>query len=59
MDEWARQAKIAHILALAAELRSHLTEPVSSDHSWLYDEHGFPLGNGRFELTDIKPALKD
>ena len=36
-----------------------MTEPVSSDHSWLYDEDGVPLGNGRFELTDIEPALKD
>ena len=59
MDEKARQAKSAKLLELAAELRSHMTEPVSSDHSWLYDEDGFPLGNGRFELTDIEPALKD
>jgi hypothetical protein len=59
VDEQERQAKIAKLLALAAELRTHMKEPVSSDHSWLYDEDGFPLGNGRFDLTDIEPALKD
>jgi hypothetical protein len=59
MDEPERQAKIAELLALAAELRARMKEPVSSDHSWLYDEAGFPLGNGRFDLTDIQPALKD
>ncbi len=59
MDEPERQAKIAERLALAAELRAHMKEPVSSDHSRFYDEAGFPLGNGRFDLTDIEPALKD
>ena len=59
MDEQARQAKIAQVLALGTELRSRMQEPVSSDHSWLYGDDGLPLGNGRFELTDIEPALKD
>jgi antitoxin VapB len=27
---------------LATEIRSHMREPVSSDHSWLYDENGLP-----------------
>jgi hypothetical protein len=59
MGEPERQAKIAKLLALAAELRANMTEPVSSNHSWLYGEDGLPLGNGRFDLTDIEPALKD
>jgi hypothetical protein len=59
MDEQARHAKSARLLALGAELRSHMKEPGSSDHSWLYDEDGLPLRTGRFELTDIEPALKD
>lgn len=27
---------------LATEIRAHMREPVSSDHSWLYDENGLP-----------------
>jgi antitoxin VapB len=32
----------ARLLALTDEIRAHMQEPVSSDHCWLYDEHGFP-----------------
>lgn len=40
--ERERKAKLDRIKALAEELRAHMTEPVSSDHSWLYDENGLP-----------------
>ena len=59
MDEQQRQATIAEVLALAAELRARLPADATSDHSWLYDGNGLPAGNGRFDLTDIEPALKD
>lgn len=36
------QEKMVRLRALAADLRAHLHGPVSSDHSWLYDERGFP-----------------
>lgn len=34
--------KIADVRKLTAEIRAHLRGPVSSDHSWLYDEDGLP-----------------
>jgi antitoxin VapB len=40
--ERAKAAKMRKILVLAAEIRAHIREPVSSDHSWLYDEDGLP-----------------
>lgn len=36
------QDRAAKILALGREIRAYMTEPVSSDHSWLYDENGLP-----------------
>ena len=30
------------LTALAAEIRAHMREPVTSDHGWLYDENGLP-----------------
>ncbi len=35
-------AKVARMLAAGKEIRAHLREPVTSDHSCLYDENGFP-----------------
>lgn len=42
--EYERQkaAKLKHLRELAAEIRAHMREPVSSDHSWLYNETGVP-----------------
>ncbi len=34
--------RVDRMLALGREIRAHMTEPVSSDHSWLYDENGLP-----------------
>lgn len=34
--------KSKHLRELAAEIRAHIREPVSSDHSWLYGEDGLP-----------------
>ena len=36
------EAEIERMLAMGREIRSHMTEPVSSDLSDLYDENGFP-----------------
>jgi len=39
----AAKQRAADILAIAAEIRSHLHEPLpESDHSWLYGEDGLP-----------------
>ena len=35
-------AEVERMLAMGREIRSHMTEPVSSDLSDLYDENGFP-----------------
>jgi antitoxin VapB len=35
-------AEVERMLAMGREIRSHMTEPVSSDLSDLYDEEGFP-----------------
>ena len=35
-------AKVEQMMAIAREIRAHMREPVSSDHSWLYDENGLP-----------------
>ncbi len=40
--ERERTARFNRIMELAAEIRAHMWEPVSSDHSWLYDENGLP-----------------
>jgi hypothetical protein len=29
-------------MALGRDIRDHLREPITSDHSCLYDENGFP-----------------
>jgi len=34
--------KVADIMALAKEIREHVEPGTTSDHSWLYDEDGFP-----------------
>ena len=36
------EAKVARMLAAGREIRSHLREEITSDHSCLYDENGFP-----------------
>ena len=45
-QEIARQrevdAKTEGMLALGREIRAHIDGPVSSNHDWLYDEHGLP-----------------
>ena len=38
----AKEERVRRMLALAAEIRAHMQEPVSSDHSWLYGEDGLP-----------------
>jgi hypothetical protein len=38
----AKEEKARRMLALAAEIRAHMQEPVSSDHGWLYGEDGLP-----------------
>ncbi len=41
--ERAVQERTADILKIAAEIRSHLSEPLpTSDHSWLYGDDGLP-----------------
>lgn len=40
--EREKAAKLKHLRELAAEIRAHIREPGSSDHSWLYDENGLP-----------------
>lgn len=41
--EREKKEKVDRIMAMAREIRSHMREPVSSDHSWLYDdETGLP-----------------
>ena len=37
-----KEVRIRRILMLPAEIGVHLKEPVSSDHSWLYDDIGLP-----------------
>jgi antitoxin VapB len=37
------EAKVARMLAAGREIRAHMKEPVSSDHSFLYGEDGLPL----------------
>ncbi len=37
-----RDAKIAELLAIAAEIKAHMQPGTTSDHSWLYDENGLP-----------------
>jgi len=36
------EAKVKRMLAAGAAIRAHLLEPVTSDHSCLYDDNGFP-----------------
>lgn len=37
-----REVRLARILERARALRAALPADVTSDHSWLYDEHGLP-----------------
>jgi antitoxin VapB len=54
------EAEVERMLAMGREIRSHMTEPVSSDLSGLYDEREPLLFKGDdFSQTDIEPALKD
>lgn len=46
-DQLAREreakARFNRIMAVAAEIRSHMQHPLpSSDHSWIYGEDGLP-----------------
>jgi antitoxin VapB len=36
------KAEVERMLAMGKEIRGHMTEPVSSDLTDLYDENGFP-----------------
>jgi antitoxin VapB len=36
-------AKVDRMMARAREIRAHMQEPVSSDHSWLYDDDGLQI----------------
>lgn len=36
------EEKVERMLALGREIRAHLRVPITSDHSCLYDEDGFP-----------------
>jgi hypothetical protein len=40
--ERERQRRVAKIKELACDLKQHMLEPTGSDHSWLYDDDGFP-----------------
>jgi hypothetical protein len=51
-------AEVECMLAMGKEIREHMTPPVSSDRSDLYDVNGLPLCGGDFSQTDIEPALK-
>ena len=46
------------MLTAGREIRGHMTDPVSSDLSDLYDENGFLPDRGNLSLTGIEPALK-
>lgn len=36
------ERKVERMLALGRDIRAHLRVPITSDHSCLYDENGFP-----------------
>jgi len=36
-------AKVERMLALGRDIRAHLRVSITSDHSCLYDENGFPV----------------
>ena len=57
----ARERLVVEVLALAAELRSHVEPGTSSeDHTtMLYGEDGLPHRGGDFPLPDIELALKE
>ena len=38
------EAKVDRMMTAAREIRAHMREPVSSDHSFLYDDNGLPIG---------------
>ncbi len=40
--ERKRQEKIAAILRIGDRVSAQMTPGTTSDHSWLYDENGFP-----------------
>lgn len=37
-----KAVRAARMLEDAAQIRAHMREPVSSDHSWLYGDDGLP-----------------
>lgn len=37
-----RETRIQRIRMFAAEIKAHMDPDATSDHSWLYDENGFP-----------------
>lgn len=37
------EERLRKIHELSREIRAHLREPITSDHSCLYDENGFPV----------------
>ena len=42
LTEAERKQMIADARKITAEIRAHLTKPISSDHGWLYGEDGLP-----------------
>jgi len=37
------EARLKKLRRITAEIRKYMAEPkITSDHSWLYDEHGLP-----------------
>ena len=40
--ERARSEKMAQLREITADIRAHLTGPVSSNHDWLFDDDGLP-----------------
>jgi antitoxin VapB len=37
------EERLRKLREITAEIRRHMAEPkITSDHSWLYDEHGLP-----------------
>jgi hypothetical protein len=53
------ELEVERMAATGREIRGHMSEPVTSDLSDLYDEEGFPCEGGDFSQTDIESALKD
>jgi len=53
------EAEVERMLAMGREIWAHMTEPVTSDLSDLYDDNGFPIECDDAVRSDIEPALKD